>query len=166
MPITTTMRVPHNWFGQGKYVAPAAEIANGKEECDVCKLMIQNQKQKALKAQRFDLAPGEKDLCFNVSSPYQEMCRGYQHYLKDCPSFKHNICHEDVGGSERLRAPCTFFFHTSWTILLFTRSPEVTCRKIICKEIVRYKLFYTLIYRSLTLETLLTLLFTHELVKG
>merc|ERR1711924_541626 len=33
-------------------------------------------------------------------------CKGYVKYLIDCPSFVHNICHEDMGGSERLRAPC------------------------------------------------------------
>ena len=39
------------------------------------------------------------------SSPLPQ-CRGYLHYLIDCPSFVHNVCHEDLGGSERLRAPC------------------------------------------------------------
>ena len=34
---------------------------------------------------------------------YKAMCKGYANYWQ-CPSFVHNICHEDVGGSERLRA--------------------------------------------------------------
>ena len=33
-------KVPHNWFGTGKYVAPKFAISTGKEECDVCKKMI------------------------------------------------------------------------------------------------------------------------------
>ena len=32
-----TNKVPHNWFGTGKYIAPKFSIATGKEECDVCK---------------------------------------------------------------------------------------------------------------------------------
>lgn len=31
---------------------------------------------------------------------------GYQNYMESCPSFVHDICHEDLGGSERLRSPC------------------------------------------------------------
>ena len=33
-------KVPHNWFGTGKFTSPAYAVATGKEECDVCKSMI------------------------------------------------------------------------------------------------------------------------------
>ena len=32
-------KVPHNWFGQGKFQAPIYEIATGIEECNLCKLV-------------------------------------------------------------------------------------------------------------------------------
>ena len=43
------------------------------------------------------------------SSLPSPQCTGYAAYLRQCPSFVHNICHEDIGGSERLRAPCPDF---------------------------------------------------------
>lgn len=49
---------------------------------------------------------GKKDMCKGVGQRYREMCMGYMNYLESCPSFVHNICHEDLGGSERLRSPC------------------------------------------------------------
>lgn len=49
---------------------------------------------------------GKKDMCKGVGKRYREMCVGYMNYLESCPSFVHNICHEDLGGSERLRSPC------------------------------------------------------------
>eukprot|EP00941_MAST-03F_sp_MAST-3F-sp1_P000292 g292.t1 len=111
-------KVPHNWFGQGKYKAPMFEIASGKEECDLCKLMVENGKESVTKSysssegseaasvEAMGLQPGQRNLCYNVDKKYTEMCKGYIKYLIDCPSFVHNICHEDVGGSERLRSPC------------------------------------------------------------
>eukprot|EP00501_MAST-03F_sp_TOSAG23-6_P002452 GSMAST32.ASY1.ANO1.2562.1 assembled CDS len=101
-------KVPHNWFGQGFYVAPKYEIATGVEECKVCKLMIQTgdkgvdngySSEKGAEA-------AERNLCASIDPKYKDMCKGYLKYIMDCPSFVHNICHEDMGGSERLRAPC------------------------------------------------------------
>lgn len=48
----------------------------------------------------------KKNLCVGVAAKFQEMCAAYQTYMESCPSFVHNICHEDLGGSERLRSPC------------------------------------------------------------
>jgi hypothetical protein len=49
---------------------------------------------------------GKSSLCDEVDGAYKEMCNGYDDYLKECPSFIHDLCHEDVGGGERLRSPC------------------------------------------------------------
>jgi hypothetical protein len=111
-------KVPHNWFGQGKYQAPMFEIATGMEECEVCKLMIDtgemnvdesyntSEGAEAAGLEAMGLQPGQKNLCTSIDKKYKDMCKGYLKYLIDCPSFVHNICHEDMGGSERLRAPC------------------------------------------------------------
>lgn len=103
-------KVPHNWFGQGKYQAPTYEIATGKEECDVCEAMIAAGKDTVEKSGGEGAEAAEagmkKDLCANIDPKYKDMCEGYEKYLEDCPSFVHNICHQDMGGSERLRAPC------------------------------------------------------------
>merc|ERR1711968_396946 len=114
-------KVPHNWFGSGIYVAPKFAIATGKEECDVCKAMIQDA---AAESGRVTLSPqlagseaqpaepqsptaaGKLDLCSSMTVNFKATCKGYSTYLQNCPSFIHNICHEDVGGSERLRSPC------------------------------------------------------------
>jgi hypothetical protein len=99
-------KVPHNWFGSGKYVAPTYDIATGKEECDVCKFMISEGAEKVEKAAGEGAEAGKVNLCGNIDPKYKDMCEGYQKYLIDCPSYQHNICHQDMGGSERLRAPC------------------------------------------------------------
>eukprot|EP00939_MAST-03C_sp_MAST-3C-sp1_P001054 g1054.t1 len=104
-------KVPHNWFGQGKYQAPTFEIATGKEECDVCEAMIEAgmdsvEKMAGAEGAEAMEAGKKKNLCINMDPKYKDMCEGYQKYLEDCPSFVHNICHQDMGGSERLRAPC------------------------------------------------------------
>lgn len=111
-------KVPHNWFGQGKYTAPIYEIATGKDECDLCKLMLDTGKSivsneyyssegaEAAELEAMGLNPGQINLCADVDKKFKDMCKGYIKYLIDCPSFVHNICHEDMGGSERLRAPC------------------------------------------------------------
>ena len=44
------------------------------------------------------LNPGQINLCANVDKKFKDMCKGYIKYLIDCPSFVHNICHEDMGG--------------------------------------------------------------------
>jgi len=106
-------KVPHNWFGQGKYIAPAYEIATGKEECDVCQMMIAEDKKQedgvekgSEGAEAGGEAGGKRNLCLEFDKKFMDMCKGYSQYLQKCPSFEHNICHEDMGGSERLRAPC------------------------------------------------------------
>jgi len=111
-------KVPHNWFGQGQFQAPIYEIATGIEECNLCKLMLQtgrvivdnsyttSEGAETAEVEAMGLAPGKKNLCTHVDLKYREMCKGYIKYMIDCPSFVHNICHEDMGGSERLRAPC------------------------------------------------------------
>jgi len=100
-------KVPHNWFGSGKYTAPTYDIATGKEECDVCKFMIEAGAETVEKAAGESAAEaGKVNLCGNIDPKYKDMCEGYQKYLVDCPSYQHNICHQDMGGSERLRAPC------------------------------------------------------------
>ena len=105
-----TMKVPHNWFGTGKYVAPRFSIATGKEECDVCKKMISAGAGPGVgKAGGEASANANMILCQEVGIEYTDMCTGYAAYLRQCPSFVHNICHEDIGGSERLRAPCPDF---------------------------------------------------------
>jgi len=103
-------KVPHNWFGQGKYQAPTYDIATGAEECDVCENMIKaNMATVTLpegEAGEVAEAGMPKPLCGNMDPKFKDMCKGYTKYLQDCPSFVHNICHQDMGGSERLRAPC------------------------------------------------------------
>ena len=105
----TTSRIPHNWFGTGKFVAPQYSVATGAEECAVCKAMIHS-KRKIGTIKEHNVAPknlAEEFGCGTaMNKKYDAMCRGYQNYLNECPSFIHNICHEDVGGSEKLRAPC------------------------------------------------------------
>ena len=114
-------KVPHNWFGSGIYVAPKFAIATGKEECDVCKAMIHDATAESggvtLSPQlagsesqpaepQGPAATGKLDLCSSMTVNFKATCKGYSAYLQDCPSFVHNICHEDIGGSERLRSPC------------------------------------------------------------
>lgn len=114
-------KVPHNWFGSGIYVAPKFAIATGKEECDVCMAMIHDAAAESggvtlspqlagSEAQPAEpqgpAAAGKLDLCGSMTVNFKAMCKGYSNYLQDCPSFIHNICHEDIGGSERLRSPC------------------------------------------------------------
>eukprot|EP00750_Incisomonas_marina_P017685 INCI2341.2.p1 GENE.INCI2341.2~~INCI2341.2.p1 ORF type:complete len:142 (-),score=25.69 INCI2341.2:114-509(-) len=48
----------------------------------------------------------QAQMCMGVDEKYLAMCEGYAVYLSECPSFLHDICHEDVGGSELLRSPC------------------------------------------------------------
>ncbi len=111
-------------FGTGKFTAPKYAIATGKEECDVCKFMIEEKRgttsnggtgdvdtreaegaEAAVKPEYKGLPKGFGcDKKINLS--YEAMCYGYSQYINDCPSFIHDICHEDVGGSERLRSPC------------------------------------------------------------
>ena len=94
-------KVPHNWLGSGKFVAPAYAVATGKEECDVCKSMIKSKRSVT------DVeSQGKKGFCDNVGPSFKEMCTGYSKYLEECPSFVHNICHQDVGGAEQLLSPC------------------------------------------------------------
>lgn len=114
-------KVPHNWFGSGIYVAPKFAIATGKEECDVCMAMIRDAAAESgsvtlppqlagSEAQPAEpqqpAASGKLDLCSSMTVNFKATCKGYSTYLQDCPSFIHNICHEDIGGSERLRSPC------------------------------------------------------------
>lgn len=113
-------KVPHNWFGSGQYLAPQFAIATGKEECDVCYAMLEDadgEKGVTLSPQlagaegaaaepQGPQAVGQLDLCDTIDLSFKATCKGYSTYLQQCPSFVHNICHEDIGGSERLRAPC------------------------------------------------------------
>jgi hypothetical protein len=39
---TRTKKVPHSWFGKGLFLAPTYQIATGREECNVCKALIQH----------------------------------------------------------------------------------------------------------------------------
>ena len=97
----TTSRIPHNWFGTGKFVAPQYSVATGAEECDVCKAMIQS-KRKAGTIKEHNVAPknlAEEFGCGTVDKKYNAMCRGYENYLNECPSFIHNMPW-NVGGSE------------------------------------------------------------------
>lgn len=98
---STSAKVPHNWFGTGKFTSPAYSVATGEQECDVCKAMI--------KAKRSEGTPSSKDkvgFCDGMNPSFTEMCKGYSKYLQECPSFVHNICHQDVGGAEQLLSPC------------------------------------------------------------
>ena len=98
-------KVPHNWFGTGKFTSPAYAVATGKEECDVCKSMI-SAKRKEGKVGYTKPAKGNGFGCGGIGKKFEAMCLGYSSYLSECPSFVHDICHEDIGGSEQLRAPC------------------------------------------------------------
>ena len=106
-----------NRFGSGKFMAPKYAIATGKEECDVCKHMITSKRdEKSVNfASGGEAAGGEAAIpagvpkgygCDTVNKKYRDTCNGYATYIDQCPSFVHNICHEDMGGSERLRSPC------------------------------------------------------------
>ena len=114
-------KVPHNWFGTDPYVAPKYSIMSGKEECNVCKAMLEASSRSTssveLATQRAGseaqpaepvspAAVGSQDFCSSVKINYKTTCKSYSTFLSTCPSFIHNICHEDVGGSERLRSPC------------------------------------------------------------
>ena len=114
-------KVPHNWFGTDPYVAPLYSIMSGKEECNVCKAMLESASRSTssveLDTQRAGseatpaeptspAAVGNADFCAAVKVNYKTTCKSYATYLSTCPSFIHNLCHEDVGGSERLRSPC------------------------------------------------------------
>ena len=62
-----------------------------------------------IKAKRSEGKAVSKDqvgFCDGVNPSMKEMCKGYSKYLKECPSFVHNICHQDVGGAEQLLSPC------------------------------------------------------------
>jgi len=108
-------KVPHNWFGQGKYVAPTYEIMTGKEECDVCFAMLEDGADSVVKeptgegaeaAEGAEGAGAQDDLCNGLDPKYKDVCQGYSKYLQDCPAYQHNICHQDMGGAEMLRSPC------------------------------------------------------------
>merc|ERR1712023_416923 len=105
--------VPNNWFGTGKFTAPKYAVSSGKDECDVCKHMLNAGMQSVSAPAASEAAGGEagsesaspapeslgakKDLCSGLAPKYMDMCRGYEKYLTDCPSFKNDICHEDIG---------------------------------------------------------------------
>jgi hypothetical protein len=100
-------KVPHNWFGTGKFKAPAYSIATGKQECDLCKKMISNKPADGAKpGGEAGSEGGASPLCEGADPAMKEMCDGYDDYLEKCPSFIHDICHQDVGGGEQLRSPC------------------------------------------------------------
>ncbi len=40
-----TKKVPHSWFGKGLFLAPTYQIATGREECDVCKALVEHWKE-------------------------------------------------------------------------------------------------------------------------
>ena len=44
-----------------------------------------------------------------IKPEYADMAAGFETYLTTCPSFKNDLCHEDLGGSERLRSPCPLY---------------------------------------------------------
>jgi hypothetical protein len=95
-------KVPHNWFGTGRFIAPVFGVATGEQECKVCKKMIETKRSNVNVDQKLANPPPCKDM----APAYMDMCQGYRKYLEECPSFVHNICHEDVGGSEKLLSPC------------------------------------------------------------
>ena len=37
---------------------------------------------------------------------WSSQCKTFLHYVTTCPAWLYDICHEDLGGTERLRAPC------------------------------------------------------------
>ena len=43
---SSAAKVPHNWFGTGKFTSPAYSVATGEQECDVCKAMIKAKRVK------------------------------------------------------------------------------------------------------------------------
>jgi hypothetical protein len=95
------------------FVGRCDELATGYEECKVCKMMIEEDKKQedgiakgGEGAEAGGESGGKKKLCNDFDKKFKDMCEGYSKYLQDCPSFEHNICHEDLGGAERLRAPC------------------------------------------------------------
>ena len=102
-------------------MAPNYAIATGVEECEVAYAMIDDAAREArkvtLKPQlagsegaeaepQGAQAAGNLDLCSSMSIQFKAICKGYSEHLQACPSFQHDLCHEDVGGSERVRSPC------------------------------------------------------------
>ena len=70
-------KVPHNWFGTGKFTSPAYSVATGEQECDVCKAMI--------KAKRSEGKVDSKDqvgFCDGMNPSFKEMCTGYSSTYK------------------------------------------------------------------------------------
>jgi hypothetical protein len=98
-------KVPHNWLGAGKYQAPKFTIATGQEECNTCKAMIKFDSD-AGKPSSSEPQKGDKYGCSKLNPRFKSMCEGFSQYLSECPSNMHNICHQDIGGSEVLRSPC------------------------------------------------------------
>jgi hypothetical protein len=75
-------KVPHNWFGTGKFVSPAYSVATGKEECDVCKSMIAA-KRKVGTVGYSKPAKGNEFGCGTIGSKFEAMCLGYTQYLNE-----------------------------------------------------------------------------------
>eukprot|EP00753_Platysulcus_tardus_P008100 PLAT1562.1.p1 GENE.PLAT1562.1~~PLAT1562.1.p1 ORF type:complete len:228 (+),score=85.13 PLAT1562.1:29-685(+) len=104
----TAQKIPHNWMGVGHFHGRGFAVATGQEQCDLCERMIAAAGDSPLGL--VDPVSGRVDapvdICDDVDPEFRVMCHGYRPYLTKCPSFTHDICHEDLGGAERLRAPC------------------------------------------------------------
>lgn len=135
LPIPSLTRIHVYRLGTGKYKAPAFTIATGQEECNTCKAMI-NFENKAGTPHSKAPAKGDKYGCNELNPRFKSMCEGFSQYLSECPSNMHNICHQDVGGSEVLRAPCPVYLQCYYCLrinplyCLFTEGTEGTVPEI------------------------------------
>ena len=66
-------KVPHNWFGTGRFIAPVFGVATGEQECKVCKKMIETKRSNVNVDQKLanpppckDMAPAYMDMCRNI----------------------------------------------------------------------------------------------------
>ena len=108
-----TMKVPHNWFGTGKYVAPRFSIATGKEECDVCKKMISAGAGPGVgKAGGEASANANMILCQEVGIEYTDMvrCDAKDERDKGVGSVGASVC--VCGGRGRGAGVCDSFART------------------------------------------------------
>ena len=98
-------KVPHNCFGTESSHRQHTQLPLAKKNVMCANHMIAA-KRKVGTVGYSKPATGNEFGCGTIGSTFEAMCLGYSSYLNECPSFVHDICHEDVGGSEQLRAPC------------------------------------------------------------
>lgn len=116
--------VAHSLRRASLCVAHAASVEQGRQECDICRLIVTNAAQ---------AGPNFHNLCNGVYPEYEDMvraraaratrlraahavtslphphtpqCKAQQKVLQSCPEFVNDWCYQDLGGTQALRSPC------------------------------------------------------------